>query len=593
MKIAETSAGAIYLASAHKLPLPDKSVHCVTTSPPYFGRRRYHGEQDLVWIGGSYLPMTGATAPIVVPGPSTWEELAKCEHDFSREFHPPGFRGNDEKPGALQHAGNKNRDKLNGYQCAKCGACRCGYGSEESVEAYIWHSLLILRELRRVLRDDGVLWWNLGDSYAGSWGEHKEHHERSAPTISKAADRPVFDEGWTPLAGKTGIAPGNLIGVPHRLMLAAQADGWVVRNDAIWSKVSCMPESVSGLKWERHRIKAAKSKHPRSDEGNCPLQSHHPGQVPHRDGSFDKPYDTKWTECPGCEKCSPNGGYVLRSGGWRHTRSHEYVFQLTKSMDYWSDGEAVKEPAIHAGDDRKSRSKKEHKTHPQAERSGIREGNSNYDLSMKNPRNVLPVEPGDEGHLVRLLNWLQEAHPDVLEELQSDAQSPSTIMRPAPSNYTGNHFATFPLGLIRPLILSSTPRKCCPTCGKGWSPVVNKTVGESKEYPKTTPSHQARGGVGMPVGTVGKSGSGRVDPVVEISGYRQTCDCPPHEPAKGVVLDPFFGSGTTGVVAREVGVKFIGCDISREYLEGQAMDRALQITPAAKIDEMPLFSQGK
>ena len=530
--------------------------------------------------------MTGATSPIVIPGPTTWEELEKCEHDFSREFHPPGYRGSDTNPGKVQHDGNKNRDKIGGYQCSKCGALRCGFGAEESVEAYIWHSLLVLRECYRVLRDDGVLWWNLGDSYARQAGDDSKKDvdtglERTGRT---GKSKELFQHGNNqPPEGMTG---GNLIGVPHRFMLAAQADNWIVRNDCQWAKISCMPESVSGPRWERHRIKAEKSKHPRSQEGNKPLDSHHPGQVPHRDGSFDQPYDTKWVECPGCEKCTPNNGLVLRNGSWRHTRSHELVLMLTKGMNYWCDSEAVKEPAVHAGDDRKSRARKDHKTHPEAERSGIREGEATHDLSMKNPRNVLNVEPSESGHLVRLLNWLQDTHPEVVDELEEAERQPDTLLRPPPSGYTGNHFAAFPEGLISPLVLASTPRKCCPHCGAGWSPVVGKIDHGFADRTFRSP-HEVET-PGMTNGT----GATTLAKIIEkrVSGYRQTCECQPHEPVPGIVLDPFTGSGTTGIVARELSLRFIGTDVSREYLEGQAMDRALRVTPSKKIEELPLFS---
>jgi len=604
--VARTSTGALICASAHKIPLADKSVNAVVTSGPYFGLRKYHGEQDLVWIGGSYLPMTGATSPIVVPGPTTWEELENCEHDFSREFHPPGHRGSDTKPGKVQHEGNKNREKLGGYQCGKCGALRCGLGSEEVVEHFIWHLLLVLQEIKRVLRDDGVAWLNWGDSFSGSWGEHKEHHERSAPTLSKEADRPVFgqDEGWTPLAGKTGIPPGNLIGVPHRLMLAAQAAGWTVRNDAIWGKRSCMPESISGPRWQRHTIPIEKSKRANNPhQENTGKQGLGVSSRAEREAYFEEGIGaSKFRDCPGCDKCKSTGGYILRNGSWRMTRSHEFVLMLTKGMNYYADSEAAKEPAVDVDwEGRYDRVQEGNKSLPEAERSGIRKRNDRFggnkhndtkhsDQSIftgsatRNPRNVLYVEPTEGGQLVRLLNWLQDTHPEVLEELDESNRTPNTILRPAPSNYTGNHYAAFPSGLIEGLIRATTPRKCCPVCGAGYAPVIERTG-------QPVASHHNSA---FDKGKTGVNGGDRVQEgersETRLQGYRQTCNCPVQEPVAGIVLDPFVGSGTTLKVARELGVYGIGCDISREYLEGQAMDRALRVTPAKKIEELSLFS---
>jgi len=96
--------------------------------------------------------------------------------------------------------------------------------------------------------------------------------------------------------------------------------------------------------------------------------------------------------------------------------------------------------------------------------------------------------------------------------------------------------------------------------------VVEKTVGTSKECPKTQAAHEARGGVGKPVGTVGKSGGGRTDPVIVTTGWQPTCDCGPDAPTRpGTVLDPFVGSGTSGLVALAEGRDFIGIDLNEDY----------------------------
>lgn len=363
----------------------------------------------------------------------------------------------------------------------------CPLGNEPTIEAFIWHLLLVMRELRRVLRDDGTCWVNLGDSYISAKSRYTQHGQ----TLSNGEMRDLPQnkrdfrlQGWT---------DGQLAVVPHRFALAAQADGWTLRNDCVWHKKSAMPESVRG--WQFH-------------------------------------------------------GDDLRRGSWRHTRAHEMVFMLTKQMQYWSDSEIVKEAAIHAGDDRKARAQNGHKTMPTELQNGIRPGESGYDLSGRNPRSVFS---------------------------------------PSPSPYSGAHFATFPKDLIRPLILSSVPRRCCPECGQGWAAVVDYKQARSKDCPKYKAAHLARGGHGKPSGTVGQSGSGRVDGYTVTTGYRPTCQCGREDYKPGIVLDPFVGSGTTLEVARECGVRAIGLDMSHEYLSEQASWRGLQI---AKPDfaAMPLFS---
>lgn len=423
-------------ASAHNIPLADKSIHAVVTSPPYFGLRKYEGAQDVEWPSGVYAPMTGC---------------------------PP---------------------------CIEVPAMACPLGNEPTIEAFIWHLLLVMRELKRVLRDDGVCWINLGDSFCGYKGENY----LTDKTRSNLQSGSAVPEGHSIGSPQTsGVVSGNLLAIPHRFALAAQADGWTLRNDCVWHKKSAMPESVSGWKFQ--------------------------------DGQ-------------------------LRRGSWRHTRAQEMVFMFTKGMGYWSDSEIVKEAAIHAGDDRKARAQNGHKTMPNELQNGIRPGESSYNLSGRNPRSVFS---------------------------------------PPPSPYSGAHFATFPKELIRPLILSSVPRRCCPGCGQGWAAVVESEKGKSKDCPKTLDAHFARGGVGVPVGTVGRSGSGRIDGFSLTTGYRPTCDCGREDYTQGICLDPFVGSGTTLEVARECGVRAIGLDISFQYLDEQASWRGLQI---AKPDfsKMPLFS---
>lgn len=475
--------------SAHQIPLRDKSVHSICTSPPYFGLRKYPGRQEVEWPAGRYSPCTGAPACIEVP------------------------------------------------------EMRCGLGMEPTVEAYIWHMLLVLRECRRVLRDDGTLWLNLGDSFAGTGksggGKQGEQWEEEGLTHIGARGGK-----WKP--APSGLNQGDLIGIPHRVMLAAQADEWLIRNDCVWGKLTVMPESVRGWKWSRCRTKVKKGSIDRfGNQDHSLLSRTEVGKGEHH---------AKWEYCRGCEECSPNNGYVLRRGSWRHTRAHEYIFQLTKQMSYWADGEMVKERAIYAGDDRKGRANKDHKSMPDKIHNGIRPGEPTSNLAFRNPRSVIT---------------------------------------PSPSPYAGLHFATFPPDLIIGLILSSVPHRCCPECGQGWAPVVHQSV--------TFASGSGAAGR-KPIGkTAGgqQTESGdydiRMGPVVtsRVNGYRPTCDCGRSDYVPGILLDPFCGSGTSGAVARQCSVGFVGVDISFEYLNQQAMWRAERRISLEKIEKMPLFAGTK
>lgn len=170
--------------------LAPKSVHCIATSPPYFNLRSYSGEQDVDWEAFEYAPMPGLP-PLSIP------------------------------------------------------AWRGGLGNEPTIEMYIGHLVLCLREWWRVLRNDGCAFINLGDSFAGSGGAGGDYN---AGGIREG--QPKFK----PTKPKNGIKAKDLYMVPARFALAAQADGWYVRSRIIWAKGvsfladyagSCMPESVT------------------------------------------------------------------------------------------------------------------------------------------------------------------------------------------------------------------------------------------------------------------------------------------------------------------------------------------------------------
>jgi DNA modification methylase len=195
--------------------LPAASVHCCVTSPPYFGLRDYGTAQ---WDGGD----------------------ERCDH---KEIT------------ARRDAGRVNVGAFNGptrggvfyyrNECAKCGARRVDsqIGLEPSPAEYVAQLVEVFREVRRVLRDDGTLWLNLGDSYgSGEIGRHdalKPAKESSAGITYKK-----FEGSQRQQRPRSSIKPKDLIGIPWRVAFALQEDGWWLRQDIIWAKPNPMPESV-------------------------------------------------------------------------------------------------------------------------------------------------------------------------------------------------------------------------------------------------------------------------------------------------------------------------------------------------------------
>lgn len=133
-------------------------------------------------------------------------------------------------------------------------------GLETSPEAYIARMVEIFREVRRVLRADGVLWLNIGDSYA----------ERTMAKTMHSQGNPAFNKGRTCREARmparsipAGLKPKDLMMIPARLALALQADGWWLRSDCIWSKTNAMPEPVRDRPTKSHEyvFLLAKSEH--------------------------------------------------------------------------------------------------------------------------------------------------------------------------------------------------------------------------------------------------------------------------------------------------------------------------------------------
>lgn len=126
-------------------------------------------------------------------------------------------------------------------------------GLEQTPEEYVDEMVKVFAEVKRVLKDDGVLWLNLGDSYHGSWGNYggKNRGKGTQREIISGSHAPQKSyeglENWRPPSSNVipGIKPKDLVGIPWRVAFALQADGWWLRQDIIWHKPNPMPESVT------------------------------------------------------------------------------------------------------------------------------------------------------------------------------------------------------------------------------------------------------------------------------------------------------------------------------------------------------------
>jgi len=423
-------------------------------------------------------------------------------------------------------------------------------GLEKTPEEHIEKLVTGFRELRRILRDDGILWLNYGDKYAsksasihGGWDGDSYY--------KKGTRNRAYGEYMGPPSAVSGLKQGDLVGLAWRLALALQKDGWILRSDVIWAKAisfndkysgSTMPESVNGTRWERCRVKSKAwdgSKAVNKDEfGNRNTEC------------YRSHLQAQWQDCPGCPKCELTSGLVLRQGSWRPTRAHEYLFEFVKQVPYYADMEAVREPMSYP-ERRYNPDTSNHKTAKLAEQGmrttpGLHDGRTQY------------------------------GNPDAGRNLRD-------VWTINPQPYPKAHYATFPEKLVEPCIKVSTSKKgVCPKCGGQWARIVDKPV-PNKEAQTETRKHEY---MNYDYGSGQKYQNWLNENPTRTLGWRPTCGCGCPETVPAVVYDPFMGSGTVAAVAARMGRNYLGSELSEDYLENQAKIRVSAAESGLSADEI-------
>lgn len=256
-------------------------------------------------------------------------------------------------------------------------------GLEESPERYIEKLVIIFREVRRVLRDDGTLWIVIGDSYAG-YG----NRGGGDPTTKQ---RNLGDQSYPRKTTPEGCKPKDLIGIPWMLAFALRADGWYLRQDIIWQKPNAMPESVR-------------------------------------------------------DRC---------------TKSHEYIFLLSKSKKYYFDAEEISEPCAESTikrikqdiDGQKGSTRQQSRGNRPMKAASPRYGGKKY---TENP---------DQFNRTKSGNFYD----------YKPRRNKRDVWTVPTSAYRDAHFATFPPDLIKPCILAGSSRGGTvldPFCGSGTTGAV-------------------------------------------------------------------------------------------------------------------------
>lgn len=206
-KIDITKLGTLYIGDCREAlkEIPDNSIHVVVTSPPYWSVRYYNIE------------------------PSIWNENKNCKHQwetFKRKANLHQSHFSDTR--------RENNTDITYDLCKICGALRCQLGAEPDPDMYIRNLIEIFNEIHRILRDDGVFWLNIGDTWI------------SGDIIGDLVEKEKY--------GKSGC----MALIPDRLAIALVESGWIIRTKVIWAKGvsmcdtysgSAMPEQIIATEW--------------------------------------------------------------------------------------------------------------------------------------------------------------------------------------------------------------------------------------------------------------------------------------------------------------------------------------------------------
>lgn len=422
--------------------LPAGSVHTICTSPPYWGLRDYGND------------------------PSIWGGDESCDHEWIQHIQPATDGTLTLDGNAALRAGNQGdvsatmKPKVSNF-CSKCNAWMGQLGLEPTPELFVEHLVEIFREARRVLQDDGVLWVNLGDSYAAGCMTGKQG---STSTTGHNAGQ-AQGTSLPPRKAPAGMKNKDLVGIPWMTAFALRADGWYFRQDIVWAKANVMPESV-----------------------------------------FD-----------------------------RCTRSHEFVFMFTKKQMYYYDYFAIRENAV-GGVQKKAHSFKQDHRLTYRNADGTPRGNDAW-INTEGKRNKRSV-------------W---------------------NVNPKP--YAGAHFAVWPEKLVEPMILAgSSEHGCCSKCKAPYERIVDRPViedagrSEDSQYVQNADVLSDRSASSANRRLGGDYQDQLNANPTTSKGWQATCDCGA-EIERCIVLDPFSGSATTGLVAMKNGRDYIGFDANSVYLD--------------------------
>jgi len=416
-------------------------IQCVVTSPPYWGLRDYGTAE---WEGGD----------------------ENCEHINQKCLA-------SDKNKLSGGKGDRTRQTISmQYKsvCKKCSAKRIDkqLGLEETPEEYVIKMVEVFREIKRVLKDDGTLWLNLGDSYSQTrWSDTPSTTGISGKHSDIVSER------------ITGLPPKNLVGIPWRVAFALQADGWYLRQDIIWHKPNPMPESVQ-------------------------------------------------------DRC---------------TKAHEYIFLLTKSAKYFYDVDAVREPC----ETKENRPAKNYLTDS---KYGDIDNESKHRQGMHKDRGQsVVVERPNLPNQKEFVDFIRDK--TNAKNLSEDSGIKLSKVE--------HWFRYDESGFAYPTIEDwSTIREYLDDWSEGFKDIDDKMT--YLEHHLDTIDSNPKGRNKRSVWTITTKPYKDAHFAVFPPKIPELC-IKAGSKEGDTVLDPFFGSGTTGWVAQRLGRKWIGIELNADYIK--------------------------
>ncbi len=417
--------------------LPEKSINMLMTSPPYWALRDYGSDVETIW-----------------------DSDENCKHDFDLTQVQAGTQHWNQGGKVIPYKERKihNEKLMDVGFCQKCGAWKGQLGLEPTFDLYIKHLCDIFDEVKRVLRDDGTIWVNIGDTYGGLKGGGPDKLEREKKNI-KWGDK---SERFVTRPPKADVPDKSLVMIPQRFAIEMVNRGWILRNTIIWYKPNCMPSSVKD----------------------------------------------------------------------RFTVDFEYLFFFSKKKKYYFETqlEPLKTPYEQLIKDKR--------------------GSQNKTDAAK----VGAMNHGGKKTLGETINPL--------------GRNKRTVWTICPRPFKEAHFAVYPEELCETPIKAGCPEFVCVKCGNPKVLDVEREKAPKEVFTsKNTPKESFTGSYveGEMRGQGGKLQKWRENNPDIIKGYKPSCNCNVGF-TSGIVLDPFFGAGTTGLVALKQNKKFIGIELNKEYI---------------------------